>query len=155
MTRYGDIKLEPDHIEPVLVRDDVFSWYGYWGNVLRRIRPVIHFLSPPPGEAGTVAAAREALKLTFFHWDCGWAMYAIVALILALILAYFGFRHYLPLTIRSALYPIFGDRIYGPLGNTVDIFAILSTVGREATTMSWDGPGNRSLMTFSNNTNDI
>ncbi|MDC1085296.1 BCCT family transporter, partial [Pseudomonadales bacterium] len=89
---------------------------------------------PPTGEPGTVAAAREAMKLTFFHWGIhAWAMYAVVALILA----YFGYRHDLPLTIRSALYPIFGERIYGPLGTAVDIFAILSTVTGVATSLGF------------------
>ncbi|MBL6690932.1 MAG: BCCT family transporter, partial [Pseudomonadales bacterium] len=85
-------------------------------------------------EPGAVAAAREALKLTFFHWGIhAWAMYAIVALILA----YFGYRHGLPLTIRSALYPVFGDRIYGPLGAFVDVFAILSTITGVATSLGF------------------
>ncbi|MDV0942335.1 BCCT family transporter, partial [Klebsiella pneumoniae] len=50
-----------------------------------------------------------------------WAIYAIVALILA----FFSYRHGLPLTLRSALYPIIGDRIYGPVGHAVDIFAVI------------------------------
>ncbi|WP_142257188.1 BCCT family transporter, partial [Klebsiella pneumoniae] len=36
---------------------------------------------------------------------------------------FFSYRHGLPLTLRSALYPIIGDRIYGPVGHAVDIFA--------------------------------
>ena len=59
------------------------------------------------------------MRLTFFHWGLhAWAIYAIVALILA----FFSYRHGLPLTLRSALYPIIGDRIYGPVGHAVDIF---------------------------------
>ncbi|BBE64525.1 BCCT family transporter [Klebsiella pneumoniae] len=44
---------------------------------------------------------------------------------MALILAFFSYRHGLPLTLRSALYPIIGDRIYGPVGHAVDIFAVI------------------------------
>ena len=70
------------------------------------------------------------MKLTFFHWGLhAWATYAIVAVILA----YFGFRHELPLTLRSALYPLIGERIYGPIGTAVDVFAILSTTFGVAT----------------------
>jgi choline/glycine/proline betaine transport protein len=96
--------------------------------------PVMHFLSPPTGQSGTVDAAREALIITFFHWGLhAWAIYAIVALILA----YFSFRHGLPLTLRSALYPLIGERIYGPIGHAVDIFAILGTVLGVATSLGF------------------
>ncbi len=62
--------------------------------------PVMHYLSPPVGTPETVAAAKEAMRLTFFHWGLhAWAIYAIVALILA----FFSYRHGLPLTLRSAL----------------------------------------------------
>jgi choline/glycine/proline betaine transport protein len=139
VTRFGDIKLGPDHSEP----DYSFvSWFAMMFSAGMGIglmffgvsEPVMHFLSPPLGEPGTVTAAREALKLTFFHWGIhAWAMYAIVALILA----YFGYRHGLPLTIRSALYPVFGERIHGPLGVAVDVFAILSTICGVATSLGF------------------
>lgn len=136
-TRYGDIKLGPDHVEPDY---SFLSWFAMMFSAGMGIglmffgvsEPVMHFLNPPVGEPGTVTAAREAMKLTFFHWGIhAWAMYAIVALILA----YFSYRHDLPLTIRSALYPIFGDKIYGPLGVCVDVFAILSTIIGVATSL--------------------
>ncbi|HBT2326919.1 TPA: hypothetical protein MA469_005849, partial [Klebsiella pneumoniae subsp. pneumoniae] len=62
-----------------------------------------------------------------------WAIYAIVALILA----FFSYRHGLPLTLRSALYPIIGDRIYGPVGHAVDIFAVIGTVFGVATSLGY------------------
>jgi BCCT, betaine/carnitine/choline family transporter len=49
-----------------------------------------------------------------------WAIYGVVGLSLA----YFSFRYNLPLTIRSGLYPLLKDRINGPSGNAVDIFAL-------------------------------
>jgi len=139
VTRYGDIKLGPDHIEPDY---SFLSWFAMMFSAGMGIglmffgvsEPVMHFMSPPVGEAASIVAAREALKLTFFHWGLhAWAMYAIVALILA----YFCYRHDLPLTIRSALYPIIGDRIYGPIGTFVDVFAILSTVTGVATSLGF------------------
>jgi choline/glycine/proline betaine transport protein len=134
---YGQIKLGPDHSEPDY---SFISWFAMMFAAGMGIglmffgvaEPVMHFLSPPKGDPGTIASAREAMKLTFFHWGLhGWAIYAIVALILA----YFSFRHGLPLTLRSALYPLIGERIYGPIGTAVDVFAIISTTFGVATSL--------------------
>jgi len=96
--------------------------------------PVMHFVAPPVGDPNTIEAAKEAMKLTFFHWGLhAWAVYAIVALILA----FFSYRHGLPLTLRSALYPLIGERIYGPIGHAVDIFAIISTILGIATSLGY------------------
>ncbi|HUH86672.1 MAG TPA: choline BCCT transporter BetT [Pusillimonas sp.] len=137
LSRFGEIKLGPDHSEPDY-RDP--AWYsmlfaagmGIGLMFFGVAEPVMHFLDPPTGEGGTAAAARQALGITFFHWGLhAWAIYAIVALILA----YFSFRQGLPLTLRSALYPMLGDRIYGPIGHAVDIFAIIGTVFGVATSL--------------------
>ena len=130
VSRYGDIKLGPDHAEP----DFSFgSWFAMLFSAGMGIglmffgvsEPVMHYISPPVGDPGTLIAAKEAMKLTFFHWGLhAWAIYAIVALILA----FFGYRHELPLTLRSALYPMIGDKIYGVIGDAIDIFAIIGTV---------------------------
>lgn len=94
--------------------------------------PVSQFLNPPQGEGGTVEAARHAMELTFLHWGIsGWGIYTLVGMSLA----YFSYRHKLPLTIRSALYPVFGERIYGPIGHAVDIAAVLGTVFGIATSL--------------------
>lgn len=74
------------------------------------------------------------MKITFFHWGLhAWAIYAIVALILA----FFAYRHGLPLTLRSALYPMIGNRIYGPIGHVVDVFAVIGTVFGVATSLGY------------------
>ena len=137
VSRYGDIKLGPDHAEP----DFSFgSWFAMLFSAGMGIglmffgvsEPVMHFVSPPVGDPGTVDAAKEAMKLTFFHWGLhAWSIYAIVALILA----FFGYRHDLPLTMRSALYPVIGDKIYGPIGDAIDVFAIIGTIFGVATSM--------------------
>ena len=93
----------------------------FWGVA----EPMWHYMAPPVEDPETVAAAADAMVWTYHHWGIGpWAMYAV----LALSLAYFGFRHNLPLTVRSAFYPLIGDRIYGPIGNFVDILAVLGTL---------------------------
>lgn len=136
---FGRIKLGPDHSEPDY---SYTSWFAMLFSAGMGIglmffgvaEPIMHYASPPVGEAGTVAAAREAMKITFFHWGIhAWAIYAVVALSLA----YFAFRHNLPLTIRSSLYPLIGERIHGPIGHAVDIFAVLGTIFGVATSLGF------------------
>lgn len=72
------------------------------------------------------------MVLTFLHWGLhACAIYIVVGLALA----YFAFRRGLPLTIRSALFPLIGKRIYGPIGHAVDIFAVLGTMFAVATSL--------------------
>jgi len=94
--------------------------------------PVYHFLSPPMAKGGTAEAAKEAMKFTFLHWGFhAWAVYALVGLSLA----YFTYSRGLPLTIRSIFYPYLGDRIYGRIGDAIDIFAVLATLFGLATSL--------------------
>ncbi len=139
MSRYGSIKLGPDHSKPDYSN---VSWFAMLFSAGMGIglmffgvaEPVMHFLSPPQGEGSGTAAAREAMRLTFFHWGLhAWSIYAIVALILA----FFAYRHNLPLTLRSALYPLIGERIYGPIGHAVDIFAVVGTLFGVATSLGY------------------
>lgn len=136
-SRFSDVKLGPDHATPDY---SYVSWLSmlfaagmgiglmFYGVA----EPLMHFLVPPTADPGTVAAAKEAMKTTFFHWGLhAWAIYAIVALTLA----YFSFRHDLPLTLRSALYPLIGDKIYGWRGDLVDIFAVTGTLFGVATSL--------------------
>ena len=139
VSRYGDIKLGPDHSQPDYKSTSWFAMLFSAGMGIGLMffgvaEPVMHFIAPPVGDPNTVQAAREAMKLTFFHWGLhAWAIYAVVALILA----FFSYRHGLPLTLRSALYPLIGERIYGPIGHAVDIFAIISTVLGIATSLGY------------------
>ena len=139
VSRYGDLKLGPDHSQPEYRNTTWFAMLFSAGMGIGLMffgvaEPLMHFTAPPVGEAGTAQAAREAMKLTFFHWGLhAWAIYAIVALILA----FFCFRHDLPLTLRSALYPLIGERIHGPIGHAVDTFAILGTVFGVATSLGY------------------
>ena len=96
--------------------------------------PVMHFNTPPMAEAGTAAAAQEAMNFTFLHWGFhAWGVYALVGLSLA----YFTYSRGLPLTIRSIFYPFLGDRIYGKIGDMIDIFAVLATVFGLATSLGF------------------
>lgn len=137
LSRYGNIKLGPDHSEPGFSYTSWFAMLFSAGMGIGLVfygvaEPVFHFANPPLGEAETAAAARNAMRITFFHWGVhAWGVYAIVALALA----YFSFRRNLPLRISSALYPLIGNRIYGPIGHAVDIFAVFGTMFGIATSL--------------------
>ncbi len=83
-------------------------------------------------EGDTTAAVRLGMAATIFHWGLHpWAIYAVVALSLAL----FSYNKGLPLTLRSAFYPILGDRVWGWPGHVIDILAVLATVFGLATSL--------------------
>mgnify|MGYP000459646364 CR=1 FL=1 len=80
------------------------------------------------------AAKTMGLAATIFHWGLHpWAIYAVVALALAL----FSFNKGLPLTIRSAFYPILGDRVWGWWGHIIDILAVFATLFGLATSLGF------------------
>ena len=136
-SRFANIKLGPDDSEPDY---SYISWFAMLFSAGMGIgllffgvsEPLTHFAQPPSGIGGTTAAANRAMEITFFHWGLqAWSVYIVVGLSLA----YFSFRHGLPLSVRSALYPLIGDRIYGPIGHAVDIFAVLGTMFGVATSL--------------------
>ncbi len=89
--------------------------------------------APLGGAEGDAEGARRlGMAATIFHWGLHpWAIYAVVALALAL----FSYNKGLPLTLRSAFYPIFGERIWGWPGHVIDILAVLATVFGLATSL--------------------
>ncbi|MGI9301111.1 MAG: BCCT family transporter [Gammaproteobacteria bacterium] len=139
-TRYANIRLGDDGDRPEFSN---FAWLAmifsagvgigllFWGVA----EPIYHFQDNPfidEAAKRTPEAAQVAMRITIFHWGLGgWATYVIVGLALA----YFAYRKRLPLTIRSALYPIIGERIYGPIGDAVDVLAVFATVFGVATTL--------------------
>lgn len=135
----GKIKLGPDHSQPAYSHASWFAMLFTAGMGIGLMffgvaEPVMHYVSPPTGEAETIQSAQQAMRVTFFHWGLhAWAIYTVVGLSLA----YFAYRHNLPLKIRSSLYPIIGKKIYGPLGDAVDTFATIGTVFGVATTLGF------------------
>ena len=135
-SRYGQIKLGPKHSKPEF---SLLSWSAMLFSAGIGIdlmffsvaEPLSHYMNPPVGTGETYEAARQSLVWTLFHYGItGWSMYALVGVALG----YFSYRYNLPLTIRSALYPIFGKRIQGPIGHAVDTAAVLGTIFGIATT---------------------
>ncbi|TMR08829.1 BCCT family transporter, partial [Escherichia coli] len=88
---------------------------------------------PPQHGAGQmIAAGRQAMVLTLLHYGLTvWSMYALMGMARGDL----SYRYNLPLTIRSALYPVFGKRINGPIGHSVDIAAVIGTIFGIATTL--------------------
>lgn len=149
-SRHGKIRLGDDSARPEF---STFSWLSMLfsagvgiGLLFFSIaEPMVYFdnseamgypNNPHADRAGAMALderrAAHALSVTYFHWGFhGWAVYVIVGLCLA----YFGFRKKLPFTLRSALYPVIGERIYGPVGHAVDLLAVFGAVFGVATSL--------------------
>jgi choline/glycine/proline betaine transport protein len=131
LSGYGQVKLGADHDEPEF---SYLSWAGmlFAAGISITLfffcvsEPLTHYLQPPQGGVGGgEAGARQAMQLLFLHWGLhGWGVFALAAMALA----YFAYRHNLPLALRSALYPLIGKRINGPIGYTVDALGIVATV---------------------------
>ena len=95
--------------------------------------PVEHFLQPPLGlEAGDASSARLGMAGAIYHWGFhGWAMYAVVALSIA----FASYNLGLPLTLRSAFYPLMGEAVWGRFGHSIDILAVFATLFGLATSL--------------------
>lgn len=162
-SRFGRMKLGKHDDTPDF---STFSWICmlfsaglgsgliYWGVA----EPMFHiqdnpFLSMQGIEPNTVDAAVVALRITVFHWGLhGWALYVLVGLSLA----YFSYRHDLPLTLRTALYPVLKQRIFGGWGNIIDLIGVFGTIFGLATSLGMGvvaiNAGLENLMGFANNT---
>ena len=149
-SRFGSIRLGDDDSRPEFSN---FSWFAMLFSAGVGIgllffgiaEPMFYFDNTQPwgypnnpfaDHAGVTAMSVDravyAMRVTYFHWGFhGWAVYVMIGLCLA----YFGFRKKLPLTLRSALYPVLGERIYGPIGHAVDLLAVFGTVFGVATSL--------------------
>jgi len=137
LSRYGKYRLGPEESRPEF---SMFTWTamlfaaGIGADLMfySVAEPVAQYMAPPTGEGQSIEAAEDAVMWTLFHYGIsGWAMYAVMGMALG----YFSFRHGLPLSIRSALYPIFGRRIHGRLGDGIDLAAVLGTIFGIATSL--------------------
>ena len=130
LSRSGKIKLGPDHSKPQF---NLFTWSamlfaaGIGTDLMfySVAEPAAQYLAPPVGDGSTVEAARQAVVWTLFHYGLiGWGMYALVGMALA----YFTHRRGMPLSLRSVLQPLFGDRVWGRLGDAIDVVAIIGAI---------------------------
>ena len=110
--------------------------------------PISHFSSSVAENAGTATswaplggapgdpaeARRLGMAATIFHWGLHpWAIYAVVALALAL----FAYNKGLPLSVRSIFFPLFGDRVWGWVGHAIDTLAVFATLFGLATSLGF------------------
>ncbi len=142
-SKFGKIRLGGQNAQPEF---STFAWIAmlisagmglglmFWSVA----EPISHFQSQP-SVMGTIKplpqdTVQQALGLTFFNWGFhAWGIYALVGLALG----FFTYNRGLPLTIRSVFYPILGDRIYGWIGNAVDILAVASILFGLATSLGF------------------
>ncbi len=140
VTPYGRIRLGDDDARPDFGN---FAWFSmlfgagmgigllFWSVA----EPMYHIQNSPflaEGAETSTAGMVPAMQTLWLHWGLhAWAVYVIVGMALA----YYSYRKGLPLTIRASLYPLLGERIYGPIGHTIDLLAIFGTVFGVATTL--------------------
>ncbi|MDQ0862157.1 BCCT family transporter [Bacillus sp. V2I10] len=136
-SKFGNLRLGKETDRPEY---STVSWFSmlfsagmgiglvFWGVA----EPIMHYTSPPYGEGNTDESANTAMMYTFFHWGLHpWAIYTFIGLSLA----FFQYRKNLPGLISSIFSPILGDRIYGPIGKTIDVLAIVATIFGIATSL--------------------
>jgi betaine/carnitine transporter, BCCT family len=152
VTPYGNVRIGGKDAEPDY---NYFGWFamlfaagmGIGLMFFGVLEPVYHMaFSEPLGvpspfdadgnliEENVAAAKAMGMAATIFHWGLHpWAIYAVVALALAL----FSFNKGLPLTMRSVFYPIFGERTWGWPGHIIDILAVFATLFGLATSLGF------------------
>lgn len=138
---YGNIRLGGERAE---AEHSMISWLAmlfaagmgiglmFWG-VAEPVAYYTGWYETPLGvEARTPEAADMALGATMYHWGLHpWAIYGVVALAMA----FFAYNKGLPLSIRSAFYPLLGDHAWGWPGHIIDILAVLATLFGLATSL--------------------
>ncbi|WP_246088050.1 BCCT family transporter [Nocardioides albertanoniae] len=139
-SKYGNIPLGRDDEKPEF---KTASWIAMMFSAGMGIglmfygvgEPLWHFVNPPPGtgEAGNPEAIQHAMSTTMFHWTLHpWAIYAVVGLAIG----YGAYRKGRVSLISSAFTALLGKRtVEGPVGKTIDIFAIFATLFGSATSL--------------------
>ena len=139
ISRFGHVRLgsddeRPEHSTPawfaMLFAAGIGSILMFWGVA----EPVSHFATPPRGnvEPGTPSAAQEALGFTLYHFGLHtWTIFALPSLAFA----YFIYKRKMPPRVSSIFSPILGSKVYGPIGKTIDVVALVGTVFGVATSV--------------------
>ncbi|TDC90934.1 BCCT family transporter [Actinomadura sp. 7K507] len=131
-SRYGNLRLGGDDARPAYGN---LSWFAmlfaggigtvlmFWGVA----EPITHFANPPIAgvEPHSVEASKEAMNFSLYHLSLHtWAIFTLPGLAFG----FFIYRYNLPMRVSSVFYPILKERIHGPIGKTIDIFAVLGTL---------------------------
>lgn len=136
ISKLGEVKLGGPEAKPEFTN---FAWYSMLISAGMGIglmfwsvgEPLYHMNSKLPFSNNT-GDIGEALGVTFYHWGFHpWGMYALVALALA----FFAYNRGLPLSLRSVFYPIFKDKVFGWIGDLIDILAVIACLFGLATSL--------------------
>jgi choline/glycine/proline betaine transport protein len=139
VSRYGNIRLGADDSRPdysnltwftMLFAAGIGTILMFWGVA----EPISHFANPPfeGVQPGSEQAASDAMTIALYHFGLHtWTIFALPGLAIA----YFAYRHNLPMRISSLFYPILGERAFGPWGWAVDVIAVLGTLFGVATSL--------------------
>ena len=131
-SKFGNVRLGDDDDRPqysnvswftMLFAGGIGTVLMFWGVA----EPISHFSNPPIDgvEPYSVEAAQDAMSFSLYHLGLHtWTIFALPGLAMA----YFIYRYKLPVRVSSVFYPFLKERIYGPIGKTIDIFAILGTL---------------------------
>ncbi|ATW28838.1 transporter [Candidatus Formimonas warabiya] len=138
-SKYGKVKLGKPEDKPEY---STFSWFAmlfgcgmgvgliFWSVA----EPMYHFMSGPTyaGAHGSTQAAEWSMAIAFFHWGLSaWAVFVVIGIVMGIIM----FKKGLPALMSTCLYPILGDRVYGPIGKLVDIVTLVATFFGMCTTI--------------------
>lgn len=131
-SRYGNLRLGKDGDRPAYSN---LSWFAmlfaggigtvlmFWGVA----EPISHFAAPPfvGVEPYSVEASQDAMGISLYHLGLHtWAIFTLPGLAFG----YFIYRYDLPMRVSSVFYPWLKERIHGPIGRTIDVFAVLGTL---------------------------
>ncbi len=139
LSKFGNIRIGGRDAQPEF---STFAWFAMLFSAGMGIgllffsvaEPITHYATPPVAVDDQTTQAENAMRYTFLHWGVhAWAIYAVVGLSLA----FFAFNRDMPLTFRSIFYPLIGDRVYGYLGDIIDIVAVTATLFGLATSLGF------------------
>ncbi|MGD7001452.1 BCCT family transporter [Corynebacterium halotolerans] len=131
-TRFGHARLGSDDEEPeyrtltwfsMLFAAGIGSILMFWGVA----EPISHFANPPMGDVApeTAEAANQAIAFTHYHFALHtWTIFALPSLCFA----YFIYKRKMPPRVSSIFSPLLGSKVYGPIGKTIDVVALIGTV---------------------------
>ncbi|MDO5668645.1 MAG: BCCT family transporter [Corynebacterium sp.] len=139
ISRYGHVRLgaddeRPEYSTPVwfamLFAAGIGTILMFWGVA----EPISHFANPPMGDVSpeSTEAARQAIAITHYHFGLHtWTIFALPALCFA----YFIYKRKMPPRVSSIFSPLLGSRVYGPIGKTIDVVALIGTIFGVATSV--------------------
>lgn len=136
-SKFGEIKLGGPEAKPEFSN---FAWYSMLISAGMGIGLMFWSVGEPLYHANTIlpltgsTSQSQALGMTFYHWGFHpWGVYSLIALALA----FFAYNRGLPLSLRSVFYPIFKDKVFGWVGDIIDISAVISCLFGLATSLGF------------------